>query len=86
MADRVHCTESVNTDSRITLGSFESGVSEHLGDVADVSPAFEHQGCNAVTQKMATSRLLMPDLARQDRTLRQSQSGQIGVPTDERKR
>ena len=58
---------------------------EHLGHVADVGPAFEHQCGHAVAQQVTTAFLVdargAPSTAR---TLRPSQSAQMGVP-DRRK-
>jgi hypothetical protein len=54
----VDSSKSVDTDSRIALSRFKSGVSQHLGDIADIGSTFEHQGRDAVTQEVAATALV----------------------------
>ena len=50
--------ESVDADAGVALGRFESGVAEHLGDVADVGSAFEHQSRDGVAEQVAAALLV----------------------------
>jgi hypothetical protein len=45
--------ERLDVDVSIDLGGFETGVTEHFLDVADVSAVDVHVGGHAVPQKMA---------------------------------
>ena len=50
--------EPVDGHVGVALGGFEAGVAEHLGDVADVGAAFEHQGSHGVAQQVAAPSLV----------------------------
>ena len=38
-------SQPLDADARVALGGFEPGLAEHLGDVANVGAALEHQRC-----------------------------------------
>lgn len=64
--------EAVDADVGVALGCLEACVAEHLGDVADVGSAFEQEGGDAVSEKVAAPFLVdvsvaqvAPDLARE---------------------
>jgi hypothetical protein len=50
--------QSVNADPGVTLSRLEPGMTEHLGDVADIGPAFEHECRHGVTKKVTATSLL----------------------------
>ena len=56
----VHGTKAIDADAGVALCRLEPGVSQHLGHVANIGPAFEHEGGHAVTQEMATALLVDP--------------------------
>ena len=53
MAGGVHGPEPLDAHACVALGRVEIRMAEHLGDVSDVCPAFEHEGSHGVTQKVA---------------------------------
>jgi hypothetical protein len=52
--DRSHCDKGLCSK----LGGLEPGVAEHLGHVADVRSALEHQGGHGVSQQVAAAALV----------------------------
>jgi hypothetical protein len=50
--------EPVDADVGVALGGLETGVAEHLGDVADVGSSFEHEGGDGVAHEMAAAALV----------------------------
>ena len=76
--------EAVDADAGVALGGFEAGVAEHLGDVADVGAAFEHEGGDGVAEEVAAALLFDAGGGEIAADLRESQSAQSGVPTEER--
>src|SRR5205085_3739089 len=68
----VNGAEAVDADTGVALGRFETDVAEHLGHVADVGAAFEHEGRDGMAEEMAAPLLVDPgdgevlaDLARE---------------------
>jgi hypothetical protein len=50
MGGGVNYSKAVDTDPCVTLSGLEASVPEHLGDVADVRPSFQHQSGNGMAK------------------------------------
>ena len=55
---RMNGAETVNADPGVALGGLQPRMTEHLGHVADIGPAFEHERCHSVTKKVTATSLL----------------------------